>query len=348
MRNIRKFHPGIYIKDSLEVLEMTAKEFSLRTGISERTLSSIINGNGDITFDIAYKLSLYFDNEPSTWMNLQTEYNTYLLETIEEQRIKEEWNLIKTIKKYLNEHNYILESDTYDVIVKKCRKLVGVNSLLLLQNEDSFVNLKEQHTQKESDYFFQNFYISLALKEARNKNHLPFNKKLLLESLDEIRKMTNEEPNIFYPKLEDVFSKCGVSFVFIPYIPKSNIYGATKWFSKDNVMLAISNRNERADLFWFTLFHEISHVLMEHKRVMLINMNGIEDKEADEMAANLLINAKEWNDFVSKKDFTLESIKTFASIINIHPSIVLGRLQKEKRVPYDRFTKELSVKYSIN
>ena len=95
MANIRRLHPGVYIKESLEALEMTAKEFAARTGISERTLSSIINGNGDITFDVAYKLSLYFDNSLSYWTNLQNQYNVFILEKDKEQELEEEWNLIK-------------------------------------------------------------------------------------------------------------------------------------------------------------------------------------------------------------------------------------------------------------
>lgn len=79
MVNIRRLHPGIYIKESLEAMKMTSKEFSARTGISERTLSAIINGVGDITFNVAYKLSLYFDNSINYWSNLQNQYNTYCL-----------------------------------------------------------------------------------------------------------------------------------------------------------------------------------------------------------------------------------------------------------------------------
>ena len=77
MANIRRFHPGMYIKETLEAMEMTARDFSAGTGISERTLSAIINGNGDITFNIAYKLSLYFDNSANYWTNLQNQYNLY-------------------------------------------------------------------------------------------------------------------------------------------------------------------------------------------------------------------------------------------------------------------------------
>ena len=63
--------------------------------------------------------------------------------------------------------------------------------------------------------------------------------------------MTIEEPSIFLPRLNDILDRCGISFVLLPYLFKSNIYGATKWFSKDNVMLAVSNRGGKADLFWF-------------------------------------------------------------------------------------------------
>mgnify|MGYP000971445949 FL=1 len=347
MANIKRFHPGVYIKETLEAMEMTAREFSARTGISERTLSAIINGNEDITFDIAYKLSLYFDNSVNYWTNLQNQYNLYTYEIEKEKELEEEWNLIKGVKKYLLESNYISDEDGKTEIICKCRQVVGVNSLLLLKKEDSFVCLKEQHTKNEADCFFQNFWIALALNEARKKDVNPFSKSLLISSLTEIRNMTIQNPTVFYPKLQKIFDNCGISFVLLPYLSKSNIYGATKWFSKDNVMLAISNRGEKADLFWFTLFHEISHVLMEHRRETLINMKGSEDEEADRMASEMLIPQKEWDKFTSCKIYTKESINEFAKEIGIHPCIVLGRLHKEKKVPYDRFNKIFNLQYQI-
>lgn len=347
MANIRRFHPGMYIKETLEAMEMTAREFSARTGIYERTLSAIINGNEDITFDIAYKLSLYFDNSVNYWTNLQNQYNLYTYEIEKEKELEEEWNLIKGVKKYLLEGNYISDEDGKTEIICKCRQVVGVNSLLLLKKEDSFVCLKEQHTKNEADCFFQNFWIALALNEARKKDVNPFSKSLLISSLTEIRNMTIQNPTVFYPKLQKIFDNCSISFVLLPYLSKSNIYGATKWFSKDNVMLAISNRGEKADLFWFTLFHEISHVLMEHRRETLINMKGSEDEEADRMASEMLIPQKEWDKFTSCKIYTKESINEFAKEIGIHPCIVLGRLHKEKKVPYDRFNKIFNLQYQI-
>lgn len=153
----------------------------------------------------------------------------------------------------------------------------------------------------------------------------------------------------FYPRLQEIFSECGISFVVLLYLPKSNIYGVTKWFNKDNVMIAVSNRGESADLFWFTLFHEISHVLMEHRREALISIKNSEDKDADTMAANILIPIEKWKTFLETNDFTKQSIEVFAAKIGILPRIVLGRLHKEipNKVPYGTYDKEFNTSYHM-
>lgn len=80
MTNIKKYHPGVFIKENIDTLGITIGELSRETSISINTLSNIIEGKEDINYDIAYKLSKYFDNSINYWMNLQNQYNNYLLE----------------------------------------------------------------------------------------------------------------------------------------------------------------------------------------------------------------------------------------------------------------------------
>ena len=343
----KKYHPGEYIKDALEALEMTAKEFSMRTGISERMLSGVITGNCDITFDIAYKLSQYFDNSIDFWTNLQNQYDVYLKEQETQKAIENDWELIKNIKKYLLQFHLIDEADDKEVIVYKARKLIGVNQLTLLDKKDLLVCFKEQINSKPSNYFYQNFWIALALNKVRNNSVLTYNKEKLVNSLPSIRSMTKMKAEVFYPQLKKMFADSGVSFVLLPYLPKSNIYGVTKWLGRDSVMLSVSNRGEKADLFWFTICHEIAHVLMEHKREALISFDGVEDTEADKMAEDILINRKEWESFVKNNCFTPNSIMDFANKEGIHPCIVLGRLHKEEKVPYGSLDKYFALSYKI-
>ena len=347
-RTIRRYHPGEYIKDALEALDMTAKEFSLRTGISERMLSGIIKGECDITFDTAFKLSEYFDNSINFWTNLQNQYNSFLNEQEVAESIKKDWTLVKSIKKYLKDCHYIEENDDNQTIVLKARKLCGVNQLTLLDKKDLLVCFKEQSNTFGDSYFYQNFWIALALNEARKNESKVFNKEKLENSLHKIRHMTTLKADVFYPQLLSLFDECGISFVLLPYLSKSNIYGVTKWLSRDNVVLSVSNRGEKADVFWFTICHELAHVLMEHKREALMSINGLEDKVADNIAEDILIPRKEWNDFALKTmHFTPSSIQAFARSIGVHPCIVLGRLHKEKLVPYGKFDQNFALSYKV-
>ncbi len=349
MMNIRKLHPGVYIKDALEAMEMSAKEFSLRTGISERTLSAIINAKGDITFEVAYKLSQFFDDTVNFWINLQNQYSLYLKEEEKKQSILNDWNLIKNIKKYLLINNYISSEDDIETIVHKVRKLVGVTNLTLLDRENSFICFKQHKTAYNQNSFLQNFWIALALNEARKNNCNTYNKNKLKSSINEIRALMFLEPDIFYPRIKEIFNDCGINFIILPYLSKSNIYGVTKWFSRDNVMIAVSNRGGKADLFWFTIFHEISHVLMEHRRDVLVNEDGDKDNEADQMASNLLIPKEKWDEFINNNVFTPESIDSFSKKVGVLPCIVLGRLHKEKDeiIPYGKYDSIFNVTYNI-
>ena len=136
MMNIKRFHPGVYLKDELEVLNMTASEFSVRTGISERTLSGLFNQKGSITFDIAYKLSNYFGNSISFWTNLQNSYDLYLRQEQEQNEIEEDWDLIKSnsLKNYLIDLK-IIGSLPYSQKARDCTNLAFLFSI-------PFINFK--------------------------------------------------------------------------------------------------------------------------------------------------------------------------------------------------------------
>ena len=74
--NIRKYHPGMYIKQSIDALGMSEKEFSQKSGISETTLSNILLEKEDITPSIADKIAAFFGTSSNMWINMQNGYNT--------------------------------------------------------------------------------------------------------------------------------------------------------------------------------------------------------------------------------------------------------------------------------
>ena len=99
----------------------------------------------------------------------------------------------------------------------------------------------------------------------------------------------------------------------------------------DRVLLTMTTRRKYADEFWFTLFHEIGHLLNDDlNNGMYLEFEGTErpEDEADKFAGEELLNEKDFKTFVRKCDFSEEAVKKFAKEQGVMPFIVVGRLQK--------------------
>ena len=63
-------HPGEILKEELEELNISARLFSEKLGVSTNRITEILNGKRRITSDTALRLSRYFGTSAEFWMNL--------------------------------------------------------------------------------------------------------------------------------------------------------------------------------------------------------------------------------------------------------------------------------------
>ncbi|GAG07588.1 unnamed protein product, partial [marine sediment metagenome] len=99
-------------------------------------------------------------------------------------------------------------------------------------------------------------------------------------------------------------------------------------------------RYDRIDSFWFTLLHELAHIVAGHEGIYLDNFdeqngNGTED-EANRMAQDWLIDPGAFASFVrvTQPYFSRAKVFRFAQEMGRHPGIILGRLQHDGVVSY--------------
>src|SRR5699024_9178886 len=84
---------------------------------------------------------------------------------------------------------------------------------------------------------------------------------------------------------------------------------------------------KKDDQFWFTLFHELGHVLLHgHKTVWVQGALSPEEKEADDFAAELLV-PQEFQDKLPRTR-NLAAVQQLADELAVAPSIVLGQAQR--------------------
>ena len=113
-------------------------------------------------------------------------------------------------------------------------------------------------------------------------------------------------------------------------------------------MVMVNDRRVFSDIFWFTLFHEIGHVVNGDYGISFENEEGEPEKVADAFARDKLIPPSEYENFIENRDFSLLSIRRFAEKIQRDPAIVLGRLQNDKIIGFDDIrAKQLRRKYKV-
>jgi addiction module HigA family antidote len=348
--NISAFHPGYYISDLTKDLEMTQEEFATRLNITPKNLSDLINGKASISENIAKNLSLMLGTSIEIWLELQKQYDKKIIEIKKSQAEKdEERDLAQIDYSYFEKLGLVNHTKDKTNQISSLFKYFAISSFSVFKKRDFLVQFRQTQYVDEKTILNSNAWVQTVINIGRQIDTQPYSEKRLKEYLPQIREMTLQHPSEFFQRLTRIFSECGIAFVFIPSLKNSGVYGATKWINKDKVILGITNRGKDADIFWFSLLHELGHVFQRKVTKTLVDFEDIgliEDyeKEADKFAKDFLIPPKEYESFIAKTIFSEQKVRDFANSINIHPGIIVGRLQKDGILPYTHLNK-LKQKY---
>lgn len=73
-KDIIAFHPGHYVEEAIQDMNISQSKFAKRLGVSERTLSLFIDGQIDVSYNLARRLSMVLGTSIKFWFNLQSIY----------------------------------------------------------------------------------------------------------------------------------------------------------------------------------------------------------------------------------------------------------------------------------
>ena len=81
-------HPGRFLADELEALDMTPTELAHALHVPPNRISQILGGKRAMTADTALRLGQWFGTSAEFWMNLQKLYELRLAEQQSGEEIK--------------------------------------------------------------------------------------------------------------------------------------------------------------------------------------------------------------------------------------------------------------------
>lgn len=349
-------HPGETLKEILEERDMSQKELSLRTGFSGKHISTILNGEKNISVSFAKKLEYALNIDAEFWMNLQNQYDKELIEFDELHSISEKevsiFKSLKNIFSYIVEKGFISDVKQKEQSILELRKFFNVSNLDSIPSIVSAGAFRAQTSVNYDPYvLFAWLKICESLSEKIETEYVPQEKQIekLLALCPKIKELSLLSQEKFITELQNYFSSCGIAFVIIPAFEGAPVQGFIKTNQDGKTTIGMTFRQKRADIFWFTLFHEIGHFINGDSKQKFIDFESVEntrETKADNFAQKLLLDSSAYSQFVNENNISLKRIISFAESQNVAPSIVIGRLQHDKVIDWHEYT-DVIQKYEV-
>lgn len=341
-RNYVAIPPGMTIKELLQDRGISQKEFAVRIGASEKHVSKLINGEVQLTMDMARKLETVLGPSTQFWCNLESLYRENLALASEENALDADKNILNMFSyNEIANLGWVEKTNNKTQRIYNLRKFFEVAQLSFL-NEQLIPNViyRKLSLTNSSDYKLL-AWCQKAKLDARNIYTNKINISLLKRKLPDIRYLCNLTPSEFCDTLVSILAECGIALVFLPHLKGSFLHGAT-FYDNHKIVVGLTVRGKDADCFWFSLFHELGHIINRD----YLHDEYYEDIErnADTFARNLLINETDYQNFIHKNAITEKSIIDFANSQSIDKGIVVGRLQADEIIPYSSYN-YLKTKY---
>ena len=338
--------PGEVLEEELETRGMTQKELAARLGRPAQAINEIIKAKKSITPETAIGLGKVLGIDPQFWTNLEVSYHMTLARKREEDMLTasvqwlDEYPIRELIKR-----GWMKAGRDRSSRLKALMSFLGV-AVAEPQAFQKAVGFRiTEAAQHKVSLGALAVWLRKGELDAQEVYTADYDEESFAKALFRVRGMTSQAPGEFIPAMSALCAEAGVAFCMVQELPKSGANGATRWLTDSKALIQMSIRNKWADIFWFTFFHEACH-LLRHRTQRRIVIDGLDadpdvaeiEGEADLFARDFLIAPQDWIDFCADSNFTPSSVEEFAQSIGIAPFIVVGRLQKERRIDYNQLT----------
>ena len=338
--------------DLLQERRVPIKEFAHHARRDVESVSRLIHGIEPLTTDWAECLAGMLGASPGFWLRREETYRAdmrRLCKSTDDDACK--WLSALPIKDLVRFGWIKQGSSTSETALNACA-FFGVTSSSTFERK--YKKLFEASAYRTSRaYATRPTAVAAWLRQGEIEASVvdceKWDQHRLANSLDSIRELTLEaDPSKFLPDLRRILASCGVAMVVARTPEGCRASGATRFLKADQALMQLSFRYLADDQFWFTVFHEIGHLLMHaHDQLFLEGLeerNNMAEQEADDFAVATLF-AKVGRDALDNVKPSLLAIKRLARRAGLADGIVVGQLQRRNQVPYRHFN-TLKVRYT--
>lgn len=201
----------------------------------------------------------------------------------------------------------------------------------------------DTHFRRSMSFVPQNSAVLLWLRRGELEADLihtrSWSPDALRARLGQIRQLTKiNHPTRFLPKLRSIMAEAGVAVVVVRTPSGCHASGATRLVSPDKAMMLLSFRHRADDQFWFTVFHEIGHLLLHGAETFVDGdetPNDQLEQEANEFARENIIPPEREVEFLDLKP-NRKAIIRFSVSLGIAPGLTVGQMQHRAMIEHSQ------------
>ncbi len=344
LSSVYKLLANVSTPELKELLQKKCEEL----GISQRKLSDVIGLERKsiqrIMEDEAQKIDIVTFIKISQFLKIDvSELVQIYVSKLSDKSIKEIESTRKAsfILHYfdldtLKKTGFIKNRNNFEEIENRLKSFFGLSSLFEYAKYSQAAYFSR--TQRNYSDKMLNFWISLVYHEIKNvENPNEYDKSLLLNVLPKLRGLTRDETNGLQRIVKALF-EVGVTVIIQTYFSKTEIRGASFVYN-NKPFIVLTNYNKRYDSIWFSLAHELYHVLKDYKQIEKLNyhitgqsdlfIDELAEENADEFARELLF-PKEKREYIKNFIDIPTMVEDYARQNNVHPAIIYGFYLYEK------------------
>jgi len=332
------FPVGDMLADELGARGWTQAEFAEILGRPAQFVSEILSGKKEITRESATQIAAALGTSPEMWLKMQDRY--YLWRQANDERTQERLSDVRLRARLKDlapigvmRERGMIKGATPSEQERELKDLYRIDDIydepeLLVAARRSKVDEKVSSTQLA--------WIACVRRKAERMAVAKFDPKAL-EDLAVRLTRTVSSPKDF-GILPSAFADVGVRMVFVEAFPGSKMDGCSFYFDDGSPVIGISGRGKRFDKVLFTLLHEVAHIHLGHleDEALVIDDQGESPTLGPEAPANE--QAASWTVPeelpVIPERISGGWVTAVSRDLGIHPIVLIGRLQKEGRIPW--------------
>jgi addiction module HigA family antidote len=337
------FHPGETLREKLEELKMTPREFAVRTGKPEKTIHAVLSGKSSITPEMAVLFEHVLSIPAHMWLSLQSAFDEYVARSLRSRELQKsvEWARNFPFSEMVKKGWLPTCKTMYEKTEALC-EFFGMsgeaawtdyylNQELKVAFRISLSHAKEPHA------------ISAWLRQgelqAAELSARPYDEAQFKQALSRVQSIISINPHGMLQQIQSICLEAGVVVVYTPCIKKAPVNGCARWLN-DTPLIQLSDRYKRNDVFWFTFFHEAGHILLHGKKDIFLEdgdytgQDSKKEAEADRFAVKWTLTLDAEAELDRRTSATELEIKQLATRFNTHPAFIVGRLWRDKKIPH--------------